>query len=381
MHRRPPLPCVKPASTATVPLVLDRVRIAGFRSFAEATVDLRRLNVLVGANGSGKSNFIQAFTLLGSIVTEHLQVQTAQWGGASRLLHRGTSPSAAIELNVVFGQNQYSVRLAPTQGDDLYFEHERVAYQGPGHNKPFTVDLGQGHRETGLEAEARKYPGKAAAWALSTMNRWVVHHFHDTSAQAPVKLRAEIGDDKALRPNASNLAAFLFRLQSSHPAHFHRIVEAIRLVAPFFEAFDLAPDRHNEQLIQLEWRQRASDAYFNAHALSDGTLRFMCLATLLLQPDPPGLILIDEPELGLHPYALRQLADLMAASPSQLIVSTQSVTLLNWVSLDDVLVVEQRSGASSVDRLDAGTLAGWLDDYSLGELWEKNLLGGGPSWQ
>jgi predicted ATPase len=169
-------------------------------------------------------------------------------------------------------------------------------------------------------------------------------------------------------------------LQEKHPVQFRHIEEHIRLVAPFFDQFMLAPGKLNEKKIKLEWRQKGSDAYFDAYSLSDGTLRFICLATLLLQPDPPDLILLDEPELGLHPFAIRILAEMLDAASRrvQIVLATQSVTLLNNFSPQNVIVAENDGSKTTFSRLDEEKLKGWLDDFSLGELWEKNVLGGRP---
>ena len=165
-----------------------------------------------------------------------------------------------------------------------------------------------------------------------------------------------------------------------HPTQFRYIEEHVRLVAPFFERFVLAPSKLNEKKIKLEWRQKGSDAYFDAYSLSDGTLRFICLATLLLQPNPPALILLDEPELGLHPFAIRILAEMLEAASGrvQVLLATQSVTLLNHFAPRDVLVASNDGLRTTFERVDENKLKSWLDDFSLGELWEKNVLGGRP---
>jgi predicted ATPase len=164
--------------------------------------------------------------------------------------------------------------------------------------------------------------------------------------------------------------------------YYRNIVETIRLVAPFFDDFVLRPSPLNPDKIRLEWREKGSDAYFNAHALSDGTLRFISLATLLLQPPDqlPTTILLDEPELGLHPYAINVLGGLLrsTALDTQIIVSTQSVTLVNQFDPEDLVIVERENGASIFRRPDETEIEGWLEGYSLGELWEKNVLGGRP---
>jgi predicted ATPase len=191
-----------------------------------------------------------------------------------------------------------------------------------------------------------------------------------------------VADNITLRNDAGNLAAVLLALQdndvSSHRAAYRRIVGAIRGVAPFFRDFVLKPTSSDR--IQLRWRPVDSDAVFSADQLSDGTLRFICLVTLLLQPELPALVVLDEPELGLHPYAIVQLADLLrqAAVRSQVLLATQSVTLMNQFELADLIVVQRENGASTFTRPDPDKLSDWLDEYSLGELWEKNLIGGRP---
>lgn len=357
---------------------LDRIEIAGYKSIALCELDLRPLNVLVGPNGAGKSNFVSALGLLGSIMNQTLQLTVARAGGASTLLHGGPKVTEHLSVHVYFGSNQYEVSLVPGAADDLIFEREICYFQGPRHDRPYNVFVGSGYRESNISQVAQTE--QIAEYCLEAMTSWKVFHFHDTSPQAGAKQKQQVGDNHALRPDASNLAPFLFALRESHPDHYRRIVDSIRLVAPFFQDFKLAPDRINPEVIRLEWRQVGSDSYFSGHALSDGTLRFICLSVLLLQPEPPSVIVIDEPELGLHPFAITQLADMFRAVSlqRQLIVSTQSVTLLNQVDAEDVVVAEQREGSSRFERLDLDSLQQWLSEYSVGELWEKNLIGGRP---
>lgn len=133
--------------------------------------------------------------------------------------------------------------------------------------------------------------------------------------------------------------------------------------------------------MRLEWQDKHSDIVFTGQDLSDGSLRFICLATLLLQPELPSVLLLDEPELGLHPTAIESLARLMkqAAARTIVIVSTQSVNLVSTCAPEDVIVVDRNEqGASTLKRLEPQQLVQWLDEYSLGELWEKNVLGGKP---
>ncbi len=355
-----------------MPTTLDRIEIEGFKSIRQMRLDLKPLNVLIGANGAGKSNFISLFGLLRHLIEGRLQVYVAQAGGADALLHFGRKTTSGLKLELTLGELGYSVELAPSNADNLFFSAEHYW-------DPNTTWNSEGHSESRLPT-ALYGPRVTPKTILLRMQDWRVYHFHDTSASAKVKQTGDIGDNEALRPDASNLAAFLFLLRSKHPESYRRIVSTIRLVAPFFEDFRLRPSPFNEQKIQLEWTERSSDAYFNAHALSDGTLRFICLATLLLQPDLPSLILVDEPELGLHPYAIQVLAGLVrsASEKTQVILSTQSVSLVNQFAPEDLVVVGRSNGKSLFRRLSAEEMKDWLDDYSLGELWEKNVFGGRP---
>jgi predicted ATPase len=355
-----------------MPTTLDRIEIQGFKSIREMRLDLKPLNVLIGANGAGKSNFISVFGLLRHLTEGRLQVYVAQSGGADALLHFGRKTTSGMRLGLTLGEFRYAMDLAPSNADNLFFSHE--------HYGDTQETWGAtGHSETQL-LKALYASDVTPKEILLRMHGWRVYHFHDTSASAKVKQTGDLGDNEALRPDASNLAAFLFLLRTKHPESYRRIVSTIRLVAPFFDDFRLRPSPFNEQKILLEWSERTSEAYFNAHALSDGTLRFICLATLLLQPNLPSLILIDEPELGLHPYAIQVLAGLVrsASEKTQVILSTQSVSLVNQFDPEDLVVVDRTNGESVFRRLSLEDTKDWLEGYSLGELWEKNVFGGRP---
>lgn len=361
---------------------IDRIQITGFKSIRQADIALRPLNVLIGPNGVGKSNFIALFRLLNQLIERRLQTHIATAGGANGLLHFGRkrTPSTKIELTFSDAINGYIAALQGADDETMFFSAEEVWFHGAGHKRPFTEGLGSGHRETRLITEQGKAYTKIADWVIRAMRSWRIYHFHDTSAEAKVKQASELHDNRVLKGDASNLAAFLYLLAHEHEAHYRNIVDAVRMVAPFFDGFVLEPLALNQEMIRLEWREKGADTVFGPNALSDGTLRFICLATLLLQPQLPTTILLDEPELGLHPYAITLLAELLrgAATKTQVIASTQSVSLVNQFEPQDVVVVEREEGQSVFHRLDEATMENWLEDYGLGDLWEKNLLGGRP---
>ncbi len=357
---------------------LERVRATGLRSIREVDLDVHDLNILIGANGSGKSNFIKLFRLVNDLVEERLQVAVATAGGANALLHYGRKVTPRITLDFEFGRNGYACSLVPTADDNFIFESEKWRFHGDYTDRTITGGPGSGHRESGLRraASGPSIPG----FVYGALSTWKIYHFHDTSDSAGLKQLGSIDDNFHLRPDASNLAAFLFLLQRTHPDFYRNIVDTVRLSAPFLKDLVLRPSPLNPKQIKLEWQHEGSDAYFDASSLSDGTIRLICLSTLLLQPSLPSVVLLDEPELGLHPAAVNDLASLLrrASSRAQVIVSTQSVTLVNHLRPGEIVVADRVQGASTFRRLGEEEIASWLDEYALGELWEKNILSGRP---
>lgn len=362
---------------------LDRITIQGYKSIKSLEdFELTSLNILIGANGAGKSNFISLFDLLHQIVSGNLKKTVALSGGADSFLYLGRQVTEGINIKLWFGDNGYQCRLVPSSGDDLIFIEENVFFHNKNkYKEPYVRSLATGDDESRLKKAATEGTSNIAPFVLSATDSWRVYHFHDTSKTAKVKQTANLDDNRFLRPDASNLSAFLFYLRESKKEYYDNIVDTIKLVAPFFIDFALRPNPLNEGKIKLEWQEKGSDAYFDAHSLSDGTLRFICLATLLLQPTMPSTILLDEPELGLHPYAITVLSELLnsVSVKTQVIVSTQSVTLVNHFSPKDIVIVEREEEQSVFKRPSSKEIESWLDDYGLGELWEKNILGGRPS--
>ncbi|MBK5223136.1 MAG: AAA family ATPase [Acidimicrobiia bacterium] len=360
---------------------LTKVEVERFMSIRETTIDLGAINVLIGANGTGKSNFLSLFDMVGSLRDQRLSLWAAQRGGADRVMFNGTKQSPTMRLRLEFTESQgYEAELAAATDGSLYFEREFVWGTGIGYEQPFNVLMQPGGTESKLPQEVAGHLGGVAAWTMACLSGWRRYHFHDTSSGAGVKHPQPIADNRELNRDGSNLAPFLHALRQNDLVRYERIRDTIRTVTPFFDDFVLEAEALNRSTIRLGWRHTDSEMFADATMLSDGTLRFMCLATVLLQPNPPKVVLIDEPELGLHPYAIHQLAELFhaASTRSQLVVATQSVTLLDQVRLDDVIVAERSGGASVLRRVDPKGLQHWLDDYSLGELWTKNLIGARP---
>ncbi len=385
---------------------IEHITVQGFKSIRQLEkLRLRPINVLIGANGSGKSNFIGVFALLQALYEGRLQDYVIRAGGADRLLHFGAKITDDLKLHVAFEDeiNQYEVALFPTEDDGLfvsagselvhYWDKERYA------KGPYVRQVAGPGREAGISTSER---GGVDAHVRRHLAGWRIYHFHDTGPSSPMKRTGDLHDNRFLRPDGANLAAFLYNLRrgrrrggqpdrgrrgsqrhQSSRREYQLIRDTVRQAAPFFEDFQLKPLALNEEKIRLEWRHRGSDAYFDAASLSDGTLRFIALATLLLQPKRlrPSVILLDEPELGLHPYAIALLASMVkqASVDTQIILATQSPILLDYFDPEDVLVADRVDGATQFNRLQSDQLAEWLEDYSLGQLWEKNELGGRPA--
>jgi predicted ATPase len=328
--------------------------------------------------------------MLRNLMDQTFQLTLAKEGGADTYLYLGPKVTNELRVKLMFGENGYEFTLQPTVDNRLVFASESSIYRGHLTRGAETKKyFGSGHFESQLKAR-KDDPGVRADrgqsfYVFEALSSWGVYHFHDTSLSSGVRRQGGINDNISLRWDAENLAAFLYRLQSTNAPNYDKIRDVVRLAAPFFDDFQLRPVPSNPEKIQLEWRQRGSDYPLLASQLSDGTLRFICLATALLQPNPPRTMLYDEPELGLHPYALSLLGGMIQKSvapwgspQNQIIISTQSALLLNEFSPADIIVVQRAEDQSTFQRLDSEQLSGWFADYTLGELWQKNLLGGRP---
>lgn len=357
---------------------LQHIKLSGFRSIRELDLALAPLNILIGANGAGKSNFISFFKFMNKLLDKELQLHVrSQLNGANRTLYFGRKTTSQLKIDLHFRPNSYCATLVPTNDDSLIFAAEEAQFHADeydylGGTKTYPL-ASAGALESGLPRPAKQ---TASQYVATYLQDWKVYHFHDTSDTAKVKSAYSIHATARLLPQGENLAAFLYGMRDSDS--YLRIVQTIQRVAPFFQDFIFEPEAND--LIRLRWKHKGSDDYFDANMLSDGTLRFICMTTLLLQPVLPTIILLDEPELGLHPFAMQLLAAMMrsASKDTQIIASTQSVTLANQFGWQDMVVVDQIDNASHFRRLQENEVAHWLDQYKLGEVWEMNALGGTP---
>lgn len=365
---------------------LQHIKIQGFKSIAELDLPMRSINILIGANGAGKTNFISLFTFLGQLSQGKLRNYIATEGGAERFFHFGTKHTDQIVIDLEVGNNGYHVEFAANLDDDsLVFSREYCRFSMS--KRYFTLYSKQG--ESGFVSGERAESEPVKRYTREYLEQCRVYHFHDTSAQAKFKKNNKLSNEYYLEKDAANIAPFLYSLKTSATTEgqqsYRQIVAAVQTVAPFFHDFHLQPaGQEGDENIMLRWTHTKHDAPFSANVLSDGTARFICLATLLLQPvhHRPATIILDEPELGLHPAALDILAEIIQATTkeTQVICSTQSITFANLFAQEDFIVVDAENGASTFRRLDQEPLEHWLEDFGMGDIWAKNLIGGRPAW-
>ena len=359
---------------------LHKVKINGFKSIKELDLDMNPINILIGANGSGKSNFISLFTFLRNLSEGKLQSYIKRNGYASTFFHFGPKTTGKITIDILVGENGYHVDFAHGEHDDsLIFENEYCTYSGS--NRDFYTKGVRG--ESGLLPGSESDSPYVRKYTLEYMEKCRVYHFHDTSPTAAFKQARKINSSSFLQPDAANLASVLHNIRENHTDDYYQILLAIRAVAPFFHDFYLEPQGNaGDESLLLRWLHRNYPEPFSANQLSDGTARFICLATLFLQPEQykPGTIVLDEPELGLHPDALAVLVEIIksVSQKTQVVLSTQSVELANYFEPENFIIVEEVDGVSNFRKPDRELLEVWLEEYGMGHIWTKNLIGGNP---
>lgn len=380
---------------------LQKMTIKGFKSIRDLEgFELKNLNVLIGANGAGKSNFIQLFRMLGAMTQKNFSSFIMERGGADTFLYNGPKTTPQIDVAFEFESGthitkettQYRCTLKSSTDERFVLHEERKYGNADWHSYGSPSLESQLHDERNEQVMIEQSPqgGNIVYEPIKNIYHaianWMVYHFHDTSDTSPMR-RSEIVEDYHLfRNDGANIAPFLLHLRDTEKfqGYYQDIVNAIRLVNPFFKDFRLDTIRLGEvEKVKLSWNQKGSDYPMQPYHLSDGSIRFICLATTLLQPNPPSIIVIDEPELGLHPEAIAILAELIedAASRTQVIIATQSPALINHFSVDDIVVVNRKGGQSTFERLREEDFESWLEEYSLGELWTKNVITGGPTYE
>lgn len=359
--------------------MIQYLEIKGFKSFKNLELELKPINILIGSNGVGKSNFISFFKLINAIFNERLQQHLLE-EKADNLLYFGRKRTENLFAKLIFdsgknNNNAYYFNLIQTKSGGLFIERE-----ASGFNVKKDDNVLNYYTNTNLEeSNIQKNGSFRNAYLSEHLKNLQVFHFHDTSSTSYLRKESDINDNLYLKQDGRNLAAFLYLLKSNHVKIFNRIEKSIQSIAPYIQKLILEPNRLNEREIELRWIDKGdADSNFSAYQLSDGTLRFIALATLLMQPTPPSVIIIDEPELGLHPFAIGVLSGLIQAASykSQIIIATQSPGLISHFSPEDIIVIDksEKENQTIASRLQSENLGLWLNEFSLGDLWERNII-------
>lgn len=349
---------------------MNSIQVKGFKSLRDTSLLLRPINLLIGENGAGKSNLLALFDLLGNAYNRKLAYYTAKVGSVDKLLFRGRKTTERICLKITNRASSYDITLLHTDGK-LIVEQESLNYTGKE-----TIVVSHLADELGLKS----YSGHRGNNIKKELAGIRVFHFNDTGITSPFSSDCHITNDSYfLYDNGSNMAAILYKMCKAAPKDYLRLVNTIQSVAPYFLDFYFQPTEADT--LRLQWQDKYSSSIYGPADFSDGTIRFIALAVLFLQPNLPKVIIIDEPELGLHPLAVEKLSGFIkvaARRGSQIIIATQSAELISCFEPDDVLTVNQTPDGTSIERLNNKKLAIWLDDYTLGDLWKQNIVKGGP---
>lgn len=364
---------------------LQEVTIKGYKSIAfhkPVTLKLNDVNILLGANGAGKSNIISFFQMLSYMMSKSFGKYVEMSGASNALLHYGAKKTPVMSGEIKFSDSAsidtYNFSLSNAAPDRLIITEERIIWHCKKNEKPYELTLDPVFKESAL-AESNNPVAKTIFQMLSYCK---VYQFHDTSAEGPLRQICPVETANYLQSHGNNLPSFLLFLRENYFDSYNRIVEYVRDVVPQFQDFYLEP---NNKFISLRWMDNsATDYRFNAYQFSDGSIRYIALATLLLQPPQtmPKVIILDEPELGLHPYAITQLAEMIkdASIHSQIIIGTQSKDLVDHFDIDNISVIEmdKETLSTTVTHLSDEEYHLWLEKYTVSELWDKNIIGGRP---
>lgn len=348
---------------------MQRIEIKGYKSIRELSLPMHNINIFIGANGSGKSNFLSFFDFLKHIYRRNLQEYVAL-KGIDTFLHKGSKITQEISAKLDFeNTNAYSFTLKKGE-NSFIFTKEELWYSNQNFINP--IDIASFNTESKLHysnAPRARYIENY----ISGLNKY---HFHDTGEHSPFGRASNVENDKYfLYEKGENLGAFLFDIQHNHPISYQFIIKTIQSIAPYFFDFFLKPE--NNGSIKLKWQSKYTNTVYGVNDLSDGTIRFIALTILFLQPNLPEVIIIDEPELGLHPTAIAKLSGLIksvAKKDVQVIIATQSTDLISHFEPEDIITVDQIDGESHFQRLRSEELQVWLEDYSIDDLWKRNII-------
>ena len=358
---------------------MDSIQIQGYKSIKNAELQIKPINILIGANGAGKSNFLSFFDFLNSIYEQRLKEYVSLNGGVDRMLFRGREITNEISAHVKFGPNGYSFTIEPGAEHFIYIS-EGAWY------KEHKWEIASNTERSTIKQFCSEEKGRGI-FIKYFLDSFKKYHFHNTGKNSPFNQMSSVENDiYYLYERGENLAAFLYGMKHGHPKTYSRMLRTIQSIAPYISDFFLQPNSNH--LMHLRWKDRFSNRIYGVNDLSDGTIRFIALTALFMQPELPSTLIIDEPELGLHPFAIVELAGMIKSASDRrirnglnrkcrVIVATQSPDLLNHFETEDIVTVDQREGATTFKRLDKKGLSHWLDEEGIGDLWQKYIIKGG----
>lgn len=379
----------------------SNLQVDGFRRLQKLELPLRPLNVLIGANGVGKTSVLEVMSLLSASATGRLQDTLSAAGGLGSVMTLGRPDPMRLHLTMPVEQAEpieYEFTLV-AGGLGYSLPEERLTQRRPGTDgkDPFFKFIDSRHRDIRyFDTDAGKlvrptWDHKPLETSLSQVPKMFreperfrellasssLYHALDVSPRAAVRLPQPMQPAPLPGPDGENLMSCLYFLRETERHRFDAVEDTLRVVFPNFDRLDFPPAAAGS--LTMAWRDKQYAKPLYPHQLSEGTLRFLWLVTLLQSPELPTVTLIDEPEVSLHPEMLRLLAGLFreASSRTQLIVATHSERLVGFLQPAELLVCDlDEAGTATITRADDLDLEGWLAEYSLDQLWRLGRLGG-----
>ena len=374
-----------------------QLAVQGFRRLNDVRLSLRPLSVMIGANGTGKTSVLDVLALLASSAQARLSSSLSDLAGLANILTYERAEELGLQITMqVPGHEplQYSLCLRP-QGLAHVIREEQLSQKRKPHPTPFL-------HINSFERDVRYYdPDKKKllppSWEHNSLETSLAqvpkmfqepedfrrrlasstfYHVLNVDPRSPVRLPQSMGPAELPGKNGEDLVSCLFYLRETNRNRFEAIEDSLRAAFPRFERLDFPPVAAGT--LALAWRERGFSKPLYTHQLSEGTLRFLWLTTLLQSPGLTALTLLDEPEVSLHPELLSLLADQLreASQRTQIIVATHSDTLIRFLKPEEVVVLDSADdGMTKLTRADELDLDQWLEDYSLDELWRNGRLG------
>ncbi len=378
---------------------LNQIKISGFRRLLSLDLEMRPFMVLIGANGVGKTSLLDAINLLSASAAGKLSSTLSQLGGFANVLTRDKAEELSFSVNVdvpEYSPLDYTLSLG-TQGVDYVISKENLAQKIEGQERPFMhiaslngdvlyadveseeklvrSERKPNSRETFLSRVPRMFEQpEELRRALSSVTQY---HVLDVGNRAPIKLPQLLTPSTSPGVDGGELISYLYNLRESDRDRFDWILDTLRAAFPDFEDLSFPPSAAG--MLMMGWKDKKFSRPLYAHELSEGTLRFLWLVSLLQSPNLPTVTMIDEPEVSLHPRLLNLLAELMreASDRTQLIVATHSDRLVRFLQPEEVVVMDMNEeGCTSATWADSLDLDEWLTEYSLDEVWRMGEIGG-----